>query len=173
MEISIRQERAGDREAVYAVHTAAFGRKSEATLVDLLRNDQAFIPALSIVAHLGDQLVGHVLITEIEIVSEDGKVTPSLALAPIAVVPEFQQQGIGSRLIKVALDKARSLGYSSVIVLGHAAYYPKFGFVPAGKWQIKAPFEVADEVFMALELQPGGLAGISGTVRYSKPFENV
>jgi len=173
MEISIRQERAGDQEAVHTVHIAAFERESEATLVDLLRNDRAFIPALSFVACIGDQLVGHVLITEIEIVSEDGKVAPSLALAPIAVVPEFQQQGIGSQLINAAIDKARSLGYSSVIVLGHAAYYPKFGFVPASKWQIKAPFEVADEVFMALELLPGGLEGTTGTVRYSKPFENV
>ena len=173
MEISIRQERVEDREAVYAVNAAAFGRESEATLVNLLRDDKAFIPELSLVARSADQLVGHVLMTEIEIVSEAGKGIRSLALAPVAVIPSFQKQGVGSRLIKAALNKATLLGYPSVIVLGHADYYPKFGFLPASKWQIKAPFEVADDVFMALELLPDGLKGTRGTVRYSKPFENV
>ena len=97
----------------------------------------------------------------------------SLALAPIAVRPEFQQKGIGGQLIKSGLNKARELKYKSVIVLGHKHYYPKFGFEPVDKWNIKAPFDVPADFFMGLELVKDGLKGVSGTVRYPKEFDTV
>ena len=94
----------------------------------------------------------------------------TLALAPVSVIPEYQGKGIGSKLINVALESARRLGYKSVIVLGHDKYYPKFGFVPASKYGIKAPFDVPDEAFMVKELNDGSLIGVSGIVEYTKEF---
>jgi predicted N-acetyltransferase YhbS len=80
----------------------------------------------------------------------------------MAVAPAFQNSGIGGQLIRYGLLKAKELGYRSVIVLGHEHYYPKFGFVPAEKWGIRAPFEVSASFFMGIELVEGGLEGVSG-----------
>ncbi len=173
MKISIRKEKNEDYVDVYAINTAAFEQENEAKLVDLLRNSNAFIPGLSLVATVDRRIVGHILFTKIDIIAEDGQAYTSLALAPMAVVPDCQKQGIGGELIQSGLDKARALGYRSVIVLGHEKYYPKFGFVPADQWRIKPPFDVPANVFMAIELVPDGLKNISGTVRYAKPFEKV
>jgi putative acetyltransferase len=93
-----------------------------------------------------------------------------LALAPVAVAPSRQGNGIGSALIRRGLEEARALGHTVVIVLGHAGYYPRFGFVPARALGIRAPFPVNDESFMALALRPGGLDGVRGTVQYAAPF---
>jgi putative acetyltransferase len=114
-------------------------------------------------------LVGHLLFTNIKIKNEEQEYS-SLALAPISVKPTFQKQGIGSQLIRFGLSRCVELGYTSVIVLGHEHYYPKFGFVPAAKWSIKAPFEVPSSFFMALELVEGGLTGVHGTVIYDAEF---
>lgn len=98
---------------------------------------------------------------------------PALALAPMAVRPEFQRRGIGSALVRAGLDSARSLGHRVVIVLGHPRYYPRFGFRPARPLGIDPPFPCRDEVFMALELVPGALVGVRGTVRYPPAFDGV
>jgi predicted N-acetyltransferase YhbS len=95
---------------------------------------------------------------------------PSLALAPVAVLPEYQNQGIGGKLIMEGHRLARELGYGSVIVVGHPAYYPRFGYKPASRWNITASFEVPDEAFMALELLEGGLKDVSGEIEYVKEF---
>ena len=97
----------------------------------------------------------------------------TLALAPLAVAPAYQKKGIGGRLIGQGLAAAKELGFSSVIVLGHSGYYPRFGFQKASKWGIKCPFEVPDEVFMALELTPRALSGHAGTVQYPSEFYEV
>jgi len=97
-------------------------------------------------------------------------VEDSLALAPVSVAPSFQKKGIGSQLIRAALQKAKELGYHSVIVLGHKDYYPKFGFKKAALWNIKPPFVVPDEVFMAMELTEHSLENVEGVVQYSKAF---
>lgn len=165
----IRQEDKEDFPAVFEVNRLAFGQDSEARLVEQLRHSEAFVPELSLVAVGDNSVIGHILFTRIKIVDQGE--TESLALAPMAVLPAFQKQGIGSLLIKHGLDKARELHYRSVIVLGHEHYYPKFGFEPAGKWGIRSPYDVPKNVFMALELVTGGLAGVSGTVRYPKEFE--
>jgi predicted N-acetyltransferase YhbS len=117
------------------------------------------------------EIVGHTLFTKILI--NNGKETyPSLALAPVAVLPNYQGKGIGGKLIVEGMKRASSLGFGSVIVLGHKDYYPRFGFVPASKYEISAPFEEPDEEFMALELKPGALNDVTGTVEYAKEFFN-
>jgi putative acetyltransferase len=173
MYVQIRREAAGDEAAIYTVNRLAFAQDAEAGLVDALRHDDAFIPELSLVADAGTDVVGHILFTRIVIEDEPGTAQPSLALAPMAVLPEFQQQGIGGQLIRAGLERARALGHRSVIVLGHETYYPKFGFRPASGWGIRAPFPVPDAAFMAIELVPGGLDRVHGLVRYAAPFMAV
>jgi putative acetyltransferase len=173
MEVKIRQENKDDFNTVFEVNKLAFGQENEASLVDLLRNSKAFIPELSLVAIFDNKVVGHILFTTIKIINDDKNETDSLALAPMAVRPEFQNKGIGGQLIKYGLDKAKELGYKSVIVLGHEHYYPKFGFEPAEKWNIKSPFDIPTNIFMALELEKDGLKAISGTVIYPKEFETI
>jgi predicted N-acetyltransferase YhbS len=87
-------------------------------------------------------------------------------------LPAYQHKGIGSILIRTAIKKARELGSGSIIVLGHKDYYPKFGFQRASRWNIKAPFEVSDDVFMTLELVEGALEKTHGIVHYSPAFLN-
>jgi predicted N-acetyltransferase YhbS len=172
--ITIRQETKDDFKEVFDVNHIAFGQDNEAKLVDALRNNQtAFVPELSIVATDNNKIVGHILFTKINIKDDKGNLNESLGLAPMAVRPELQKSGIGEQLIRKGFEVAKELGFKSVIVLGHEHYYPKFGFQPAEKWKIKAPFDVLSNVFMAIELATEGLKNISGTVVYPKEFETV
>lgn len=91
----------------------------------------------------------------------------------MSVLPDFQNKGIGSQLVREGLEAAKKLGHRSVIVLGHDKFYPCFGFITASKFNIKAPFDVADEVFMVIELATDGLKSISGIVEYPKEFNEV
>jgi putative acetyltransferase len=170
MRAIIKPETEADIPAIYEVNKLAFGQEDEAKLVDALRESDAFVPGLSLIATMGGEVVGHILFTKIKIRGNRGSQHDSLALAPMAVLPAFQKQGIGSQLIWHGLAKAKELGYKSVIVLGHEHYYPKFGFVPAIKWNIKAPIEVPSNIFMGIELVRGGFKKINGTVEYPKEF---
>lgn len=173
MNTIVRKETPDDRAAVFNINKHAFPTDAEARLVDALRaNEAAFDPELSLVACADEQVIGHILFTRIRIENEQ-QVFESLALAPMAVLPDFQKSGIGSKLVEKGLETAKAAGYSSVIVLGHEHYYPKFGFQPASQWNIFPSFEVPDNVFMALELTPNGLSGVSGTVNYSEEFSAV
>jgi len=171
--ILIRAEKPEDISSIYEVNKLAFERDSEAKLVDVLRAREDFIPELSLIATINDKIVGHILLSKISIVNEDQKKHESLALAPVSVIPECQKQGIGKMLITNALDKAKDLGYESVIVLGHKDYYPKFGFGLASHWGIKAPFDVPEDHFMAIELKKRSLDGKKGTVEYPPEFSSV
>ena len=173
MEVEIREEVVSDFPDVYDLNKASFGQENEPKLVELLRKSNAFIPELSLVATMNNKIVGHILFTKIKIKDNNGKEFESLALAPMAVRPELQKQGIGGKLIRYGLSKATKLGYKSVIVLGHEHYYPKFGFVPTERWKIKAPFDVPTNVFMGIELVENGLADVTRTVQYPKEFEMV
>ncbi|MEH7385296.1 N-acetyltransferase [Bacillus sp. JJ1521] len=174
MKTVIRQERPKEYHNTEEVVRRAFlneeySDKTEHFLVNRIRKSDAFIPGLSLVAINDDEIIGHILLSNIRIVDGDRSVE-SLALAPISVTPEFQRRGIGSHLIHAALKKAKELGYQSVIVLGHKEYYPRFGFKQANLWNIKAPFEVPNDVFMALELAEGSLENVQGVVKYSSAF---
>ncbi len=153
MVIRIRPEEGTDRLKVNGINRAAFGRDGEADLVDKIRKGGNFVPSLSLVAEMNGEVVGHVLFSRIWIVEDHsgpGNARfETLALAPLAVAPGYQKKGVGGRLIGQGLAAAKELGFSSVIVLGHSGYFPRFGFQRASKWGIKCPFEVPDEVFLA------------------------
>ncbi|NHC34012.1 GNAT family N-acetyltransferase [Scytonema millei] len=168
----IRAEAVEDYTNIFKANKLAFGREDEARLVDNVRQLANFNPKLSLVAIAGDRLVGHILFSEIAIASPQGEFT-ALALAPLAVLPQFQNQGVGSQLVRAGLKQCQILGYKIVIVLGHPIFYSRFGFVPAINKGLRSPFSVPDEVFMVLELVPEALTGISGMVKYSSPFDHV
>ena len=134
-----------------------------------MRKSNVFVPELCLVAEINEEIVGHIMLTKL-LVKDWRKEYESLALAPVSVLPKYQSKGIGSKLIRQSLKISKEMGFKLVIVLGHDKYYPRFGFRPASKWGIKAPFDVPDESFMALELKDGSLDGITGTVVYSKEF---
>lgn len=168
----IRSEVPEDIPAIYEVNCQAFGHDDEAQLVDALRANGDFNPDLSLVALFNNRVIGHIMFPDITIESDDA-IVPALALAPLVVHPDFQGRGIGIGLIEEGLDACRFLGNRIIIVVGHPGYYPRFGFSPASTFGIKAPFVVADDVFMALALVPGALDGVHGRVRYPKAFESV
>ena len=169
---TIRPETAEDYDAIRKVNVLAFGREVEARLVEALRGSSEFVPELSLVAVEGGRVVGHILFSPLVIETKDGAV-PALALAVLAVRPEFQNQGIGSELVREGLERCRSLGHRIMVVVGHPAYYPRFGFSPARARGLEAPFTVPDEAFLVLELVPGALDGVAGTVKYPPPFEEA
>ena len=165
----IRDERRADAEGVRAVNLAAFETSAEADLVDALREQAA--PLLSLVAEDAGTIVGHILFTPVTLV--DGPNLPLMGLAPLAVVPERQRQGIGSRLLLEGLDRCRDTGVAAVVLIGHATYYPRFGFVPGSRCGIRCEFDVPDDVFMVHELQEGALRGVTGMVRYHPAFAEL
>ncbi|HUY99361.1 MAG TPA: N-acetyltransferase [Thermomicrobiaceae bacterium] len=169
---TIRAETAADRAAIHEVNALAFGREAEAGLVDAIRDSPEFIPELSLVAEWDGRVAGHVLFSRIVIRTADSDV-PALTLAPVAVRPEAQNQGVGTALVREGLERARALGHRIVVVIGHPTYYPRFGFAPARPQGLEAPFPIADPPFMALALVPGALDGVRGTVVYPPAFEGV
>ncbi|KAF2081890.1 GNAT family N-acetyltransferase [Flavobacterium sharifuzzamanii] len=174
MEIILRQENKNDFESVFHLIEKAFEKEEysdhkEQFLVERLRKSDAFIPELSIVAEIDNHIVGHILFTKLQIKNET-QTFPSLALAPVSVLPEFQGKGIGSKLILRGHEIAQSLGYKSVILLGHQDYYPRFGYELCEKYNIKMPFDVPAENCMIIELADDGLKGISGEVVYPSAF---
>jgi putative acetyltransferase len=167
--VAIRAERPGDAAAIRAVNAAAFETPAEANLVDLLRERAA--PIVSLVATDGASICGHILFSPVTLAGGAGE--RLMGLAPMAVHPSRQREGIGSALVRAGLDACRRLGSDAVFVLGHAGYYPRFGFTPASRFGLKSEYDVADEVFMALELTPDALRGTGGTVRYHPAFADV
>jgi len=170
LEILIRQECEADHDSVYEVVRSAFetmemASGDEQDLVNRLRKSTAFIPELSLVAECDGQVIGHIMFTKMKIGDYN-----ALTLAPVAVLPEYQKQGIGAKLIVEGHRIARELGHSVIILVGHADYYPRFGYTPARKSNIQAPFEVPDDAFMVLELREGGLNGISGMIEFAPEF---
>jgi putative acetyltransferase len=164
----IRRERQDDLPGVRHVNTAAFETSMEADLVDALR--QQLDSLISIVAIEDEAVVGHILFSRVTLSSHPDM--PIMGLAPMAVVPERQRQGIGSALVRAGLDECRRAGVEAVVVLGHAGYYPRFGFVPASVFGQVSEYDVPDEVFMAIELETAGLRGKSGTIAYHQAFAN-
>jgi putative acetyltransferase len=165
MILTVHAETPEDLEAVRQVNRKAFGREDEARLVDALRGGG--YARLSLVAEEAGRVVGHVLFSDLPIVTQAGTLH-ALALAPVAVLSDRQRQGIGSRLIREGLRTCAEAGHRVVVVLGHPLYYPRFGFSARLAERLKAPF--SGPAFMALELVPGALADVTGEVRYPPPF---
>ena len=167
--IKIRQENKNDYKEVYNIIKTAFktAKESDGNEQDLvvdLRKSESFIPELSLVAVKNERIVGYILFTKIKIGEHE-----ELALAPLGILPEYQRQGIGSKLVEHGHEIAKKLGYHYSIVLGSEKYYPKFGYIPAIQYGIKAPFEVPSENFMAIKLNDTNKE-IKGTVKYAKEF---
>ncbi|MFI0373989.1 GNAT family N-acetyltransferase [Actinomadura sp. 1N219] len=175
MKWTTRPERPGDRGAVRAVVEAAFPTAAEADLVDALRADPAWAPGLSAVAEAPDGgVAGYALVTRCRVGAGPAEVSGALALAPVAVLPEWQRRGAGGAAVRAVLDAAAARaaagrGERLVVVLGHPEYYPRFGFVRASSLGVGVAFPVPDEALMALVLDgPGPVP--SGTVAYPPPF---
>ena len=130
----------------------------------MLRESEAYLPELSLVAEVDGTVVGHVLFTEAKVGEQ--KV---LALAPLSVLPEYQRKGIGTALVKEGHRIAKELGYSYSVVLGSEKYYPRFGYVPANQFGIRPPFDVAEKNFMAVKLNAAAPL-LNGTLRYAREF---
>lgn len=167
--MNIRQEKITDYDTVYQMIKVAFENAehsdgNEQDLVVALRKSKSFIPELSLVAIEDNNIVGHILFTKALV----GNVEV-LALAPLSVLPKYQNQGIGLALIKQGHMIASHLGYEYSVVLGHSKYYPKAGYVPASKYGIQAPFEVDDESFMAICFSEKA-DKLNGFIQYDKAF---
>jgi putative acetyltransferase len=166
----IRPETPEDHEPVHRVNERAFPTPSEADLVDALRKTAH--PYISLVAIDEDQVVGHIFFSPVTIESATDSFT-AMGLAPMAVLPECQRQGIGSLLVREGLRECQRIGHEIVVVLGHPEYYPRFGFVPASSKGLRSEYDVPDEVFMVAELTPGALKGRTGLVKYHPEFNAV
>ncbi len=167
--MNIRQEQPIDYDMVYQIIKEAFANAeysdgNEQDLVVSLRKSKSFIPELSLVAIEDNRIVGHILFTKAFV-----NKTEVLALAPLSVLPAYQNRGIGLSLIKQGHIIASRLGYGYSVVLGHAKYYPKAGYVPASRYGIKAPFEVQDENFMAVCFSEN-TDKLNGFIEYDKAF---
>jgi putative acetyltransferase len=168
--ILIRDESPFDLPAIQHVNRLAFERPEEADLVDLLRRGGKLL--LSLVAVEDEQVLGHIAFSGVHLVPA----IPGLAgagLAPVAVLPERQGQGIGSELCLKGLERCRQLGFDYVILYGHPSYYPRFGFLPASRFGLTCKWPAPDDVIMALELRPGALQGVLGMVEFEPEFDDV
>src|SRR6266487_776483 len=164
--IEIREERPDDVAAVCDLNRRAFGQDQESNIVDALRANGAAL--LSLVATVHDRVVGHIMYSPLSI---SGNVTGA-ALGPMAVIPERQRQGIGSKLIEAGNRKLKDAGCPFIIVVGHADYYPRFGFRPASEHEIKCEWDLPDDVFMLLVLDEAKMKDVSGLAKYRHEFSS-
>lgn len=166
----VKPETSNDFKIIYSIHNDAFSRNNESKLIDILRKTASFDNRLSLVAFIGQQAVGHILFYPLNI-KTNSNLIPTLGLVPLAVKPEFQNQGIGTKLVIEGLKQAKSLGYNSIIVTGDPNYYRRFGFklVDGIKNNIGEPLDH----FMYLELKPDALKGIHGIVNYPPEFNEL
>lgn len=172
--MNIRQEEQKDYLQVTNVVEAAFAEveesdQTEHLLIGRLRKSDAFVPQLSLVAETDGRIHGHILFTRVQIKSDDSAYE-ALALAPVSVHPQQQGKGIGGQLIEAGHEIARSLGFQSVVLLGHADYYPRFGYQKASDFGIALPFPVPEENCMVKDLEGNGLTEVAGVVEYPSVF---
>lgn len=175
MHIRIEQEEKTELPVICQLVETAFADMRESDhrehhLVDRLHRSDTYIPELSLVAKTDKgEIVGYILLTKVEIISESG-VQMSLAVAPLAVLPEYQNKGIGGMLLKEAHERAAALGYGTAVLLGHKDYYPRFGYRKAADYGIEFPFDVPSEYCQVIELLPDALKKVKGMVRYPAVF---
>ncbi|RJF93298.1 GNAT family N-acetyltransferase [Sphingomonas cavernae] len=168
MTVKLRVEAPGDAAAIRAVNCAAFPTEAEADLVEALRADGD--AAISLVAEDNDEIVGHVLLSTMQ-VSADGRAVRAAGLAPVAVVPGRQAQGIGSALVRSAIDAARAQGFEMLFLLGEPEYYGRFGFSVEAAAPFASPY--AGPYFQALMLEPAMVSPKAGDARYARAFSDL
>lgn len=166
----IRPERAEDIEAIHAVNVAAFETPAEAHLVDALREARV-APFISLVAETKGGVVGHILFSPVQVVGDS--TWSALGLGPMAVLPDYQNAGVGSQLVHAGLQACRTGGHEVVVVLGHPNFYPRFGFKRMSEFGLTCEFAAPDNCLMVTELTPGAIAGRTGEVRYHPLFKSV
>lgn len=168
----IRRELPDDIPVIHDLNRRAFAGPGEAQVVDLLR--QRCEDFVSIVAEVNGRIVGHILFTPARLAPDSGQERVGMGLAPLAVAPDVQGQGIGSILCEAGLEEMKARGVPFVVVLGHPAYYPRFGFEPADRFQLRCAYaDVPPEAFMVKVFQPQLLEGLSGVVHYRPEFDEV
>jgi putative acetyltransferase len=170
--LDVRSERDKDISNIRQTIIDAFAEVKVASLVEAIRNSPNFIPELSLVAAENGEVSGHILFSRIIIATFEQSV-PALALAPLAVTPLRQRQGIGSKLVEAGLSKCRELDHSIAVVVGNPRYYERFGFQKASKFNLQSSLPFPDEAFMVLELKPGALINVIGTVMYPTYFQGL
>lgn len=168
--MNIREETESDIEAIWKVHSDAFETDAEANMVNALRRSGC--DHISLVAETDNNIVGHILFTPVKLTGTDNRLK-IMGLAPMAVMTQYQNKGIGSQLVKAGLERCQERGFDAVVVLGHPGYYPRFGFIPSIKYDIKSEYNVPDDVFMILELVPGCLKNKKGIIKYHETFNDV
>jgi putative acetyltransferase len=161
--LEIRPERPADLAAIRDVNRRAFGQDEEAAIVDALRSHGA--ASLSLVATIDEHVVGHIMYSPVELGGISGA-----GLGPMAVLPEHQREGIGSRLVEAGNARLEHTGCPFVVVLGHAAFYPRFGFKAARPLGVTCEWDVPDDVFLILLLDPARMRGVSGLATYRPEF---
>lgn len=166
MSIEIREEGPDDIAAIRNVNKRAFGQDQEGNIVDALRSNGAAL--LSLVAVVNREVVGHIMYSPATV----GEVTGA-ALGPMAVLPEYQRGGIGSKLVEAGNLRIKDAGWPFVIVLGHADYYPRFGFRPARPLGITCEWDVPEDVFMVLVLDQAKMERVSGLAKYRQEFSSL
>jgi putative acetyltransferase len=171
VELTIRPATDANWSEVLALHCAAFGGDAEARLVAALHESGDV--RLSLVAEQDGEVVGHVLFSELSVTTPDGASTAGLALAPLAVLPQWQRRGIGTQLVQTALQQLREQDWGLVLVLGEPEYYGRFGFTADQARGLRSPY--AGDYFLACDLQEGAgsTAPLEGTVRYAAPFADL
>ena len=170
-QVSVRAEKPSDAEAIAVVNKSAFGGEAEAQWVTAVRKTRSFIPELSLVAEVGERMVGHILLFRVQL-DRDGKELEVLALAPMSVLPSHSHRGVGSALLETVTSRAVGLGHKAIVVVGHPNYYRRFDFQKASLWGIRATLPVPDDSITAKELAPGALDG-GGVLRYPPEFARL
>jgi putative acetyltransferase len=168
--MNIRAENILDYPTIAKVNNLAFGGKKEAKLVDIIRTSNAYIPELSLVAEIEDRVVGYIMFSYVDLAAENK--LPVLSLAPMAVHPQFQRQGIGKTLLTTGLELADKRGEALIVVLGYPKLYHPFGFQPSINYQIECPFDVPEDVFMVKQLS-GYEDNYKGKVIYPPGFQTA
>jgi putative acetyltransferase len=168
--ITIRGEQPEDVQAVREVYIGAFGQELEADLVDQLR--QRCDDLLALVAVLEGRIVGHILFTP-AVIERRKQTVQGMALAPMAVLPEYQRQGVGSQLVRAGIEALKQVECPFIILVGHPTYYPRFGFEPASRYRIRSEWAVPDDAFMVLVLDEQQKEGLSGIAKYRPEFSEA